>query len=111
MEKEIALVLNYLDKIGEKLGVGANMLWPYLMKQQMIEGIVSLCFVPIMFAICFLTWKNEDRLDEVYPVAVFGTAIFGLVSLAHFAFHGLFQLVNTEYMAFQAAVELLKQVK
>jgi hypothetical protein len=122
MEKEITLVLNYLDKIGEKLGIGANMLWPYLLKQQMIEGIVSLCLVLLLFTICFLTWRkyvvNPQRHEAIwvdgmyfYIITTGVTALFGVMSLAHFLFHGLFQLVNTEYMAFRVLVGLLKQVR
>lgn len=122
MEKEIALVLNYLDKIGEKLGIGANMLWPYMMKQQTIEGVVSLILVPLLLGICFFTWKrysvNPQRHADkwvdgmyFYSVTMIASGILGGVASLHFIFHGLYQLVNTEYTAFKALVELLQKVR
>jgi hypothetical protein len=122
MEKEITLVLNYLDKVGEKLGIGANMLWPYLMKQQIIEAYLNIIMLGIMFSLCFFTWKrysvNPQRHADkwvdgmyVYIVTMGVTAFLGVSALARFVFHGIFQMINTEYMAFNALVDLLKHVK
>jgi hypothetical protein len=122
MEKEITLVLSYLDKIGEKLGIGANMLWPYLMKQQIIEAYMNVAVIVLLAAIGLFTWKrysvNPQRHAEkwvdgmyFYTITMIASGILGFVATLHFIFHGVFQLVNTEYVAFKVLVDLLGKVK
>jgi len=122
MEKEIGLVLNYLDKIGEKLGIGANMLWPYLMRQQILEACINLFLVVLMLSICYFTWKryavNPHRHDDkwkdgmyFYSITMIASGVISVVATGVFIFHGTFQLINTEYMAFKVLVELLRNVK
>lgn len=122
MEQEISLVLSYLDKIGEKLGIGANMLWPYVMKQQTIEGYLCLSLMALFGLLFFVSWKiyakAEDRHAQNWTdMTVIKNAswivflVLTIVAFLVFVFHGIFQLVNTEYMAFKSLVELLKSVK
>lgn len=122
MEKEITLVLNYLDKLGEKLGIGANMLWPYLMKQQVIEAYLILFLIPLMGAIFYFTWKkyamHPCRHDEKWKDGMYFYTVTMLVSGAltffftvYFLFHGTWQLFNTEYMAFKKLLELLHTIR
>jgi hypothetical protein len=122
MEKEITLVLNYLDKIGEKLGIGANMLWPYMMKQQIIEAYINVAVIVLLAAIGLFTWsryvKNPQRHEDkwvdgmyFYAITMIASCALGFIAIVRFLFHGVFQLVNTEYMAFSALVELVGKVK
>lgn len=122
MENEITLVLNYLDKIGEKLGIGANMLWPYLMKQQIIEACLEIGLMLLFALICLYTWKrysvNPQRHEEkwvdgmyFYSITMVASGIISAVCSIIFLTNGIFKLANTEYMAFKALIDLVGKVK
>jgi len=121
MEKEITLVLSYLDKVAEKLGIGANMLWPYLMKQQLLAGYMSIFLMFFFSASAYFFWKSyrndperhEDKWSDTMYLKFWTTIILAVASIGAFArlvFVGFFQIFNTEYMAFKAILNLIEPV-
>lgn len=118
MEKELMLVMSYLDKIGEKLGIGVNMLWPYVMKQEIAEAVITIV-IAIVMAVIFLIvcprlFNHPKRIDHTWPLDLclyaWATVLSGASSLIltmYFMFHGIFQLINTEYMAYQTLLNMM----
>lgn len=72
MEKELQTILNYLDKIAEKLNIGIEQIWPWFIQQQYVDAAVScvaLIFICCMFGISMrLTlkyWRKDwPKYDE-----------------------------------------------
>jgi hypothetical protein len=121
MEKEIMLVISYLDKLGEKLGIGADMLWPYIMKQTLFSGIINAILVVgsslIFYIFLNKTIKHPMRNDNDWPTdlriftalsVVSGTIM--AISFLVFITVGFFNIFNTEYMAFKMLVEMLRRL-
>ena len=121
MDKEsIQLITEYLDQIGEKLGVGTQTIWPWFVKQQIISSYVSL-FTFTLFAIlsiiCVKKWMNgsfrtisgnDSDAREVISVIFTIIVIIGMIaSLASFFMNGI-NIFNPEYHAFKELLYLIK---
>lgn len=70
---QFALLLEYLDKIGHKLGVGVGEIWPWFIKQQYIQACHSFIYFIITLIIsCFVAkfvrihWNPDN--DKIYSV-------------------------------------------
>ena len=60
MDPRITQVTEYLDKVATKLGLGASEIWPWLIKQQYIEPLMYLVFVPFAG---FASWWLFKQID------------------------------------------------
>lgn len=126
MDKEIQMITNYLDKIGTKIGVGVQQVWPWLVKQQYIEAIypaiISLLLL-VATAVSFSWFKRETLAYEVkkekshynadeslkITSAIVSIILAVLFFIASMVFIGEFQDVfNPEYWALK---DLLFQLK
>ena len=122
MENELLLVMSYLDKIGEKLGIGANMIWPYVMRQEMAEAVISIVLaivmVTIFLIVCPRFFNHPKRVCGPWPIdlcayawAMVVSGASGLISTMYFMIHGIFQLINTEYMAYKTLLNMIRMFK
>lgn len=69
--EQFSTLLEYLDKLGAKLGVGVNEIWPWFIKQQYVDAFVSLGFfliTTIIATTCLLTtlklWRKENKYNR-----------------------------------------------
>lgn len=124
-EKQIDMITNYLDKIGEKIGVGANTIWPWLVKQQYVHAIMStiwLClFWGIGLWICKMwsdKWvvhykENKDipALHALHVMRVIFTIIFsiGMMFSVSFFMHEFFDIFNPQYWALKDLLNMVRQ--
>ena len=122
--EQLQQVLDYLDKIATKLGVGVEHIWPWFIRQQYVDAIVSavalIFFSTIAFTLLAITlkyWRKEYRYDDDNKIIkeysiyhanhegfwVVGNIIAGIVMLATFVLFGLefFDIFNPEYHAFK----------
>jgi ABC-type Fe3+ transport system permease subunit len=126
MDKEIQMITSYLDKIAAKIGVGAQKIWPWLVKQQYIEAIYPIvlflffCIVTMFSAKWFgrelKKWevkKETDRYnadESMKNLTLVVSIIFAAAAAVSFCvFLGEFQdIFNAQYWALK---DLLSQVK
>lgn len=126
-------VAGLLEKMAGKIGVAADKVWPWLVKQQYIEGATSVVTFGVLFVLSvfcakkFAVWMGESTVrgrDEDFSVhdekenrimlyrVVWGVggAVAVIATIAAF-FQGvtaLQQLINPEYFAL---MDLLKAAK
>lgn len=134
MEKEIQLVMGYLDKIAEKLGVGIEHIWPWFIRQQYIEAILCAIAVIITVPLCAITvyltlkyWRednkysyyNDNRIkkysiyhsnhESAWITANIIVAVLVLVAIILFSTFS-FNVFNPEYHAFKDIISLTKPI-
>lgn len=70
-EEKLQLILDYLDKIAVKLGIGVQQVWPWFIKQQYVDAFISLGFLllSIIIAAAFFTitvklWREDDKYNK-----------------------------------------------
>ena len=128
MDKELMNeVLKRLDMIGEKLGYGANYFWPKFIRQEYIDGWVSvvllLVFAALFVGVLYYTvrhWKpkNEDGTTPIYSIygnnhegfwIFITTILFIILSYTGVNFLSkFFDIFNPEYWALKSLIETFK---
>jgi hypothetical protein len=127
MDKEaINQITMYLDKLGEKLGIGTAKIWPWFVRQIYIDVVLSWLFLivttvslVIVSRYGMIHWKPED--GEAYSIyrnnhEGFWAFIIGLLGF-FFVIAVIFWLVfgfdflNPEYMAFKNLMGIFIQKK
>ena len=104
-------VLDYLDKIGEKIGQGAEHIWPWLIKQQYIESTIAW----IVFIICGLLWipvykeacNEHDWENEWILIVMISLGVASFFSLVFLFVEG-FDFLNPEYWALKDLMYMIK---
>jgi len=124
MDPRITQVTEYLDKVATKLGLGASEIWPWLIKQQYIEPLMYLVFVPFAgFASWWLfkqidvankkaedgEWTSTEAKNTKETAVITGVIILAVASVL-FALGTIeaLECLNVEYAALK---DLLKMVK
>lgn len=116
MEKEtVEQVAMYLDKIGEKVGVTFEQMWPFLVKQAFIEGLFStILFVISTYFYGLFIWKfnkkysgisDECTLIEGIGLVICGFIWFILLVVFICCFLGM---INPEYYAIKEILSVIK---
>jgi Na+/H+-dicarboxylate symporter len=113
--ENIALITQYLDKIGGKLGLTAGHLWPVFVHQQIVEFyvfllLVFLCAV-VFFPLVIYALRNWNRMEDVWQIffatLMVLTGVFLvagiLVTIGNFS-----NFLNPEY---GAVVDLMRMVR
>ena len=126
MEKELQMVFNYLDAIAAKLGIGAESIWPWFVKQQYIEAAYSSVWLVVMATAAYTTVRfalkhwDHRKTNEGYsisrsghePIWVILSSAFGfglLTSLGIFA--GKFvDIFNPQYAALQDIINMIAKL-
>jgi hypothetical protein len=103
-------ITQYLDKIGEKIGQGAETIWPWLVRQVYIDGSIAIG-VFILCSFCLITslifvLKNEKFAEELWGIVPFTAIVSAFSFVAAIVFASRF--LNPEYWAL---MDLLERVK
>lgn len=122
-EKEITLITSYLDKVGEKIGTGAETVWPWLIKQVYVDAFIQAIILIIIFYFSYIGFqktrqglkslfekrKNEDGYLLIEPehfkgqLVAFAISCFFITSLILIvlscSFRKIFYVFNPEYWA------------
>ena len=117
-ELKITYIIESLEKIAEKIGLHAQDLWPYLVKQVTIKafvGAVLLAIVSIISAIVvlkygdmnFKRWKSGED-DYKKPLTIIPLAVIFLCTLVTLL-KIIPMFLNPEYFAFSTFLGMLKQ--
>lgn len=113
-DESVRLIIEYLDKIGEKLGVSAKTVWPWLVREQYIEAIRPIVLMLIcgtVFAISAIITKKNILQGKTTGDITWGVLIVsGLITLGAVVgfFAEIFDILNPEYWALK---DLLRQIK
>lgn len=121
VEKEMQMALDYLDKIAEKLGTTASNVWPWFVKQQIIDAIASAIFIVFSLG-CFLFTLRFMVLhfdpDEGYSINKKGhdglwvlLCLFMFVIFVISVVHGFFNIpviFNPEYAAVKDIIGMIR---
>ena len=115
-KEEIQQITEYIDKIAEKIGVLGVEVWPWSVKQQIIEGVKPILLFVFMFPIfCWFLKKIYKRdfkwCGSTKDFTGFALCIlFGFMSLVavidflvHFS-----GLINPEYAALKDLIGMFK---
>lgn len=129
MGKEIELITTYLDKLAGKLGVGAGQIWPWLIKQQYVDGFLAIflfiCSTIGLYACVRFVIKhwNPDSVEAnpIYsicredhePVWVILSVILIIVWFITLgsAVTDIRHLLNPEYGALKDLLYMLRYIK
>jgi len=116
-QQTIQQLTTYLDKIGEKIGIGAKTIWPWFVRQQYINFYIgfTVFFASALLLLMFCIWtknhwyidnKDRDKFSIVYSnlelffiITILGWSFiqFGFL----FAFiESISNVLNPEYAAF-----------
>ena len=120
----VTQITEYLDKVAAKLGVGAQEIWPWFIKQQWVETLQLL--TPSIPVLLFGVWiasklkkvareyddktitkSEKDTLEILYGFAAIVFLAAGGILLIMGVKEG-FDLLNIEYAAFQDLVGMVK---
>jgi len=117
MENRIELeqkVVEVLDTIALKLGVGVDHFWPILVEQQYVEAMRGPSFFIVGVLILIATYVYGNKLKTNITESLPGTAgfIFGsgflVVGLLSSVTKSIPQIINPEYYALKEIMDLLK---
>lgn len=121
-EEQFILLLDYLDKIGHKLGVGVGEVWPWFVKQQYIQAchnfiLLITCLIISYFAAKFASnhWNPDN--DRIYSITgsrhkdlciivLCTLCAFNVLSFAVFL-SSFMDIFNPEYAAFKDIVAMV----
>lgn len=122
-EQNLQMVFGYLDKVSEKIGVGATQIWPWLIRQQYIDAIrETALFIFLTSALFFLAkftikhWdyepedgrysitKKDHEVLYIIPVAIL--TFLSIVSI-FCAFSEITDLLNIQYAALEDLMEMI----
>ena len=117
-EEIITRGFNLLEAVCEKIGVTIDYLWPYFIRQQIVEAIVPLLFlvVGIVLAIvCYKQLMSQDIFKNydltakggIWIALSIATFICLFISAVEFATN-LSGLLNPQYSAIQDLVKMVK---
>lgn len=112
------LLFEQLEKIAQKLGVTADYLWAFLVKQQINEAIFTCIAFGISIVLFLFMLKNilkdnpfpqskQTVIDHVRCFAFVGSGIFLMLSLLGFCVN-ILCFFNPEYYAFHELVKMFK---
>lgn len=124
---------NTLAALAAKLGTSMEQLWPLMIKQQIIEGLLGLGYTLLWFTVCYILYRlhksfmivkvrpnryneegyesnfyNYNDNDEWLPQLMLILCIaFGLTAVISFMTTGndIGQLINPEWYALKALLE------
>ena len=126
MNKESTeLVLQHLDKLGEKLGVGVEKIWPWFIRQVYIDSILStlvmLVSMGLFLGCCIFMarhWGSRDHDDNGYSISdscheppwIAGLFVLGVIAaICTIAFLDAgFDFLNPEFHAFKQVMTIIK---
>ena len=119
-------ILQHLDKLGEKLGVAADKIWPWFIKQIYVEAVVSTVTLLIVCTITYFFlrfihkhWEPDQYSDEViysitrscHEPAYFAASVLLGIMLVVF-FIGFVSVIprifNVEYFALTNLMDHIK---
>ena len=118
-QENLNQILAYLEKLGEKLGVGVNAIWPWFMKQVYItcieswvllilSSIASIIITRGMVKVWFIDERwlpDHDKWQAVRITALCISLLLFAVGILMVLCHG-FDFLNPEYAAFKEIIEL-----
>jgi TRAP-type C4-dicarboxylate transport system permease small subunit len=128
-EQQLQVVMDYLDKIAAKLGVGVGQVWPWFVRQQYVEAFWSAFWLLICLGItitlikfCVNHWDPRDEngypMNGVYSIdkedhepfwAILCVIIFVFNLITFLAFVIKFpDLFNANYAALKDVLSLIK---
>ena len=124
--KSVELILAQIDKIALKLGSTAEHVWPWFIRQEYIDSVLSFLLLLIISFVNFKLlrfvcahWNPEDYDSySIYgkdhePVYIFIMILSGCVNLIcaiYFILDG-FDWLNPEYNAFYSLVSMFQTIK
>jgi len=117
MDKESTeLILQHLNKLEDKLGVAADKIWPWFIKEVYIEAILSTIILVLISAISFFYfkdvlkhWNSIARNGNEHPWVVGGVTIgISLIVLLLAFLCTAPQIFNPEYHAFTNLIAKFK---
>jgi len=112
-------VTNAIEQLAAKIGAGVDYFWPLFVKQQAVDGWVSLIVVTGVFLVSLVylilsrnRW-HDTRANDISWYGVVGIcAVFVLcISVAVFFVEGVSgvkQIMNPEYYAIKEIMQMIK---
>lgn len=130
----ISQITQYLDKLGDKLGIGTKMIWPWLVKQVYIDSALAwipflitavIMFFTVKYALSHWTSNGTSRyekppnlrysiVDNNHEFAWRVLLVFGAVCLFTFTIAVMidgFAFLNPEYFALKKLMALVGNIK
>jgi hypothetical protein len=115
-QQTMQMAIEYLDKIGEKIGVTGAQIWPWFVRQQYVEAVTSgilfivfFCAMAAGVAYTIRNWDNiEDKGLEPCFIVPIGVGLFFLCAVFIGFMIDFRALFNPEYHALK---DLLSQIK
>ena len=111
-DKMVELIVSKLEILAHQLGLTAQQIFPYFVKQQIIYGMTTLICLIISIIVLGVSFKfmfsSKQKIENTGCVlCVIGGIIF-IISILVFCCQGIGQLYNSEYFAIKNLIELVK---
>ena len=117
MDSTIIMLTEKVEKvviaIGKGIGKSAKYVYPIMVKQQFLEGIVALSVFIFFTVVAFISYKNIEGWDSqknecgvsniIFIVAMIGVCISFVVAVTSMG-----QLFNPEYYALKEIMGMVK---
>lgn len=122
-QETLAMALEYLDKIGDKIGMTADTIWPWLVRQQYVYigtafTILAIAFILVPSALYlsrrYHPWNDKKYgTEEVDFVRVFRCSVIILAVISSVigiggAILNAPKLFNPEFYALKDLIDLIK---
>ena len=113
MEKYLEQLKPLFEKVGDKIGQGAEYTWEIIVRQQIAEGITYILEAIIGIVLLILIYKFVKYLikkDEEYLgffIGFFGGGFILFLTILGFE-QGILKLINPSYYALQFFINLVK---
>ena len=117
-QESLEMLFQYLDKLGEKIGVAGQHIWPWFLKQQYIDAFASL--VLLLFTITTflflwyskikkINWDDVNEENKNFHIIILTILNSFLLLIAFITFLNAFpDIFNPEY---HALLDLFDEIK
>ena len=102
-------VENAIIALGKGIGQSADYVYPIVVKQKIIEGVVPLVVFILSGIICYISARKVKDWDE-FNINIFTTMMLGIISFFSFilVWFTITQIFNPEYYALRDIIRLIK---
>lgn len=102
-----------LNEMAVKMGIAMEELWRILLKQQLVDGVLGVCYVVVGLIVLYIAirlfkWVVSDNDGDGSLILIpFFVGIFGLILICGGLFETVSHFVNPEYQAIKDIFKII----
>jgi predicted permease len=112
---QVDKVMAHLDKLAVKLGLTVEQIWPWMVRQQYVDAIVSLVLLIVVSIGGYLTYRFASKIKQweepdaknIFCFILITISFIGIIiSIA--SFREFSDIFNAEYWALKDLMKMIK---